>query len=250
MGCVSAGATRASVTARLLAILAAFDERHPSRTLTELAAAAGLPVSTAHRLVGELAAWDALAREPDGRYVVGRRLWTLTTLAPLARDLREAALPAMQDVYEVTRENVQIAVREGAFALYVDSLHGPASVPVLSRPGVPLPLHATGVGKVLLAWAPRDVRESVLEDLRPVTRHTVTERGRLSRELAAVRRRGYARTGEEMTLGTCSIAVPVVQEGRVVAALGLVTSTVRRDTVRFVPALKVASSSITHALTT
>jgi DNA-binding IclR family transcriptional regulator len=237
------------VTSRVLAILSAFDEHRPRLTLSELARAADLPVSTTHRLLGELQAWDAVERDPDGRYVVGRRLWKLGTLAPVARELREASLPAMQDLYEATHENVQIAVREGTNALYVERIHGTASVPILSRPGVPLPLHATGVGKVLLAYSPREIVEACVEDLRPITRYTITERGRMLRELAAVRRNGYARTVEEMGYGTCSLAVPVLgANDEVVAALALVTSTVRRDLGKFVPALRVAAASITRRM--
>jgi DNA-binding IclR family transcriptional regulator len=173
------------------------------------------------------------------------------TLAPVARELREASLPAMQDLYEATHENVQIAVREGTNALYVERIHGRSSVPVLSRPGVPLPLHATGVGKVLLAYAPREIVESCVENLQPVTRYTITERGRMLRELAMVRRHGYARTVEEMGYGTCSLAVPVLgADDEVVAALALVTSTVRRDLGKFVPALRVAAASITRRMAT
>lgn len=241
--------SRPSVTARVLALLDGFDADRPRLTLTELAAAAGMPLSTAHRLVGELQAWGALERDDEGRYVVGRRLWQLGTLAPVQRELREASLPAMQDVYEATHENVHLAVRQGRSALYVERIHGRASVPLVSRAGVPLPLHATGVGKVLLAWAPREVLDDCLADLQPVTRYTVTERGRLLRELAQVRRQGYARTVEEMSLGTCSVAVPVLDvHDSVVASLGLVTSTVRRDMARFVPALRVAAASITRRM--
>jgi DNA-binding IclR family transcriptional regulator len=240
---------RPSVTSRVLALLGAFDERRPRLTLSELAQAAGLPVSTAHRLLCELQAWDAVERDGDGRYVVGRRLWKVGTLAPVARQLREASVPAMQDLYEATHENVQIAVREGMTALYVDRIHGKSSVPILSRPGAPLPLHATGVGKVLLAWAPRDVVEACVEDLPAITRYTIITRGRMLRELSAVRRLGYARTVEEMGYGTCSLAVPVVDgTDQVVAALALVTRSVRRDLVKFVPALRVAAASITRRM--
>ena len=85
----------------------------------------------------------------------------------------------------------------------------------------------------------------LLADLAPVTRYTITERGRLSRELAGVRRHGYASTAEEMTMGTCSVAVPVAdREGRVVAALGLVARNLRRDLVQHVPVLRVAAAAI------
>ena len=179
----------------------------------------------------------------------GGGLWQLGTLAQVQRELREVALPAMQDLYEATHENVHLAVREGTTALYVERIHGRTSVPLVSRPGVPLPLHATGVGKVLLAWAPREVVESCLAHLAPVTRYTIIERGRMLRELANVRKNGYSRTVEEMTLGTCSVAVPVVDgDGLVIAALGSVTSTVRRDMARYVPALQVAAAAITRGL--
>ncbi len=182
--------------------------------------------------------------------MIGQRLWKVGTLAPVARELRQASLPGMQDLYEATHENVQLAVREGTDgALRRDASAGKQSVPVLSRPGVPLPLHATGVGKVLLAYAPREVVEACSRSLKPMTRYTITERGRMLRELASVRRLGYARTVEEMGYGTCSLAVPVLDgSGAVVAALGLVTRTVRKDLVKFVPALQVASASITRRM--
>lgn len=238
-----------TVTSRALALLGAFDERSPRLTLSELAVAAGLPMSTAHRLVGELHAWGAVERDADARYVIGRRLWKLGTLAPVARELREASLPAMQDLYEATHENIQLAVREGRQALYVERIHGPRSVPVLSRPGLPLPLHATGVGKVLLAWAPPEVVSACVDDLPRITRYTITDRGRMLRELSNVRRLGYARTVEEMGYGTCSLAVPVLDGGgSVVAALALVTRTVRPGLTKLVPALRVASASITRRM--
>jgi len=122
-------------------------------------------------------------------------------------------------------------------------------VGVVSAAGSRLPLHATGVGKVLLAYAPADVVEAVLADLRPVTPRTITDPGRLRRELEAVRQRRFARTVDEMTVGTTSVAVPVLgRTGAVVAALGAVLHTRRRDQERLVPALHVAASAITRLL--
>lgn len=240
---------RSSVTFRAMSILGGFDELHRRRTLSELARAAALPLSTAHRLLAELESLQMVERDADGLYVIGRRLWQLGTLAPVQRELRDVAVPAMQDLYEATHENVHLAIRQGTSALYIERIHGKHSVGVASRVGRPLPLHATGVGKVLLAYADDATREQALRELKTVTRYTMTERGRVLRELANVRRNGYAKSNEEMTLGTCAIAVPVYsQAGEVTAALGLVTSTVRRDLIRFVPALVVAAASITRAL--
>ncbi len=237
------------VTARALDLLGAFDTAHRRMTLTQLAARAGLPIATAHRLVAELVGWGALARRDDGAYEVGHRLWTLGLLAPVQGELREVAAPFLQDLYAATGDTVHLAVREGNRALYVERLSGKASVPVVSQVGGRLPLHTTGVGKVLLAHAPPDVLRQVLVSLTRETRHSVVQPGRVVRELGEVRRRGYARTVEEMTLGACSVAVPVRDvDGTVAAAVGVVVPSIRRDVVRLVPALQVAALGITRHL--
>jgi DNA-binding IclR family transcriptional regulator len=234
-----------SVATKLLAVLGAFDADHRTLTLSEIARRAGLPVPTAHRLVGELVAWGALRRRPDGAFVVGRRMWDLGLLAPVQSGLRQAASPFLHDIYAATLATVHLAVRDGLEVLYVDRLAGHASVPVVSEVGARLPLHATGVGKVLLAHAPEDVRTQVLADLTRHTAYTITQPGRLVTELRRVQRDGFAQTNEEMSLGACSVAVPIrTTGGRVVAALGLVVPSLKRDRARLVAALQVAAQGI------
>ena len=237
------------MTSRALALLDAFDEHHPRLSLTEVARRSGLARSTAHRLLAELEAWQGLVRRPDGRYEIGRRIWDLGLLAPVHRELREVAQPFLQDVFAATRENVHLAVREGPNALYVEHICGQRAVPLLSRAGSRLPLHATGVGKALLAHAPRTVQEQVLATLTPVTALTVTDPARLRAQLEEVRRRGYARTSEEMSLGTSSIAVAILgPDGEALAALGVVAAGGRRELGRLAPALQVAARAIAREL--
>ncbi len=238
-----------SVTSRALEVLGAFDTDHRRLTLSEVAARAGIPLTTTHRLVKELVTWGALARRDDGTYVVGSRLWDLGLLAPVHVELRQVASPFLQDVYAATRDTVHLAVRDGDQTLYVDRLSGQTSVPVVSTVGSRLPLHTTGVGKVLLAYAPEGVVRGVMANLTRPTRHSITQPGRLARELSEVRRRGYARTAEEMSLGTVSVAVPIRDlDDRVVAAVGIVAPSSRRDITRLVPALLVAANGIARHL--
>ena len=107
-------------------------------------------------------------------YVVGRRLWDLGLLAPVQTGLREVAAPFLQDLQAVTRATVHLAERDGDRVLYLDRLSGVASVPVVSRVGSRLPLHATGVGKVLLAHAPAEVQQRVLAEPDGSRAYTVT----------------------------------------------------------------------------
>ncbi|WP_213451996.1 IclR family transcriptional regulator [Rhizomonospora bruguierae] len=239
-----------SVTSRALAILAAFDIERPVLTLTDIARRTDLPLPTVHRLVGELAAWGALTRGPDGGYRIGVRLWEVALLSPLHTRLREIAVPFLHDLYETTRENIHLAVRNGTEALYIEKFTGHRAVPIISRVGGRLPLHATGVGKALLAFSGPAFVASYLHDPLPrCTPYTITEPGRLAGELALVRRRGWAQTREEMTLGSCSVAVPVLDpDGTVTASLGIVVHSLRANLERLVPALRGAARDVAGRL--
>ncbi|WP_327089976.1 IclR family transcriptional regulator [Nonomuraea sp. NBC_01738] len=236
-----------TVTSKALAILGAFTPEHPQLTLTEVARRTGLPLSTAHRLVGELLAWQALGRAPDGRLRIGLRLWELGQLAPAK--LLDLARPWLQELFSVTGENVHLAVRDGLEVLYVDKVYGRRAVPIVSRTGGRLPMHPTGVGKALLAHEPRWFVDAYLaRALERPTQHTLVEPGRLARELGVVRAQGFALTFEEMTLGSCSAAVPVLVEGRPIAAVGIVLASRRgRELPRLVGPLREAAEGIAAA---
>lgn len=239
----------ASVTSRSLSLLSAFDSRHRRMTLSQLAERSGLPLATAHRLVKELTEWGALSRIASGEYVIGRRLWDLGLLAPVQTGLRETASPYLHDLYGATLATVHLAVRDGYRALYLERLSGHASVPVVSTVGSRLPLHATAVGKVLLAHAPAQLQEDVLASLTRITPYTVSQPARLRRQLAAVLDDDVATTMEEMSLGACSVAVPIRAGAEVVAALGVVVPVLQsRDRGRLVSALKVAARGVGRSL--
>ena len=240
----------ASVASRLLNILGSFDERHRSLTLSELADRAGLPVATAHRLAAELVAGAALQRRADGRFEVGRLIWSAGLLAPMEGRLLQVAEPFLHDVYAATLATVHLAVRDGHEVLYLERMMGRASVPIVSTVGSRLPMHCTGVGKVLLAHAPRDIQEHVFANLTRITPYTVVQPAVLARQLNHVRRESVATTVEEMSLGACSLAVPIVQKpaDTVVAAIAVVVPSLKRDRQRLLGALQVAARGIGRLL--
>jgi DNA-binding IclR family transcriptional regulator len=121
-------------------------------------------------------------------------------------------------------------------------------VPVVSTVGSRLPLHATGVGKVLLAHAPADVQAEVLAHLHRITPYTITQPGTLRRQLSRVVRDGYATTVEEMSLGACSVAVPIRRGPDVAAALGIVVPTLTQHRPKLLSALQVAAYGIDRVL--
>jgi DNA-binding IclR family transcriptional regulator len=241
----------ATVTSRVLALLGAFDADHRELTLSDLARHSGVPIPTTHRLARELAGWGALHRTEAGTYVVGRRLWDIGLLAPVARELREVAVPFLHDLYGTTLETVHLAVREDTHVLYLETLSGTRSVPVVSTVGSRLPMHATGVGKVLLAHAPDDIRQRVLAGpLQRFLPRTITSPAMLARQLDRVRADGYATTDEEMTPGARSVGVPITTDDGVIGALGFVVGDLRRSRGGLVAALQVAAQGIARSLRT
>jgi DNA-binding IclR family transcriptional regulator len=196
-------------------LLAAFDVRHRTLSLAELSRRSRIPTSSALRLATRLVEWGALERDGAGRYCVGPRLREVAALAPSRQGLRQVALPFMTDLAEVTHRHVQLAVRDGTQAVLVERLPAePVDHPVGSR----LPLHTTGVGLVLLAFAPPEVREELI-----AAPDTGGATDGLRRTLAEVRRDRLAvhprEAAAESVLSVVSVAAPVFGPGEV--ALGV-----------------------------
>jgi DNA-binding IclR family transcriptional regulator len=234
----------------VLAVLGAFTRDRPALTLSDISRTVDVPLSTAHRLVGELCAWGALERDDDGRYRIGLRIWELGVLAPRGLGLREAALPFMEDLYEVTHENVQLAVRDDDEVVFVERFAARNAVAVLTRVGGRFALPPTGVGLVLLAHAPREVQERVLAGpLKRYTPHTITDPRRLRGVLAEVRRTGVAISDRQVTTDAVSVAAPVEVRGGVVAALSIVVRGSSPAAVRtLTPGVRAAARGISRTL--
>jgi DNA-binding IclR family transcriptional regulator len=239
-----------SVAARMFAVLGAFSAQAPLLTLSELSRRTGLPLTTTHRIVGELTAAGALERGADGRYRIGLWLWEVASLSPRTVGLRESALPFLEDLYEATRHHVQLAVLDGPEVLFLERISGRNAVHVFTRVGGRLPAHATGVGLVLLAHAGRELQEKVIAGrLKKFTEHTITDGALLRRVLAAVRRDGHAISDRQIELISMSVAAPVHgPDDTVVAALSVVVPYGEHDPMALVPAVRAAARGTSRAL--
>lgn len=244
---------RSGVTARVLDVLGAFTADVPVLGLSDIAKRTGLPLTTAHRIVGELTAGGALDRGDDGRYRIGLRLWEIAHLAPASHGLREAAMPFLEDLHEVTRHNVQLAVLDPddpGEVVYVERLSSRDAVSIVSRPGSRLPSHATGVGLVLLAHAdPADVETALARPLRRFTPHTVCDPDAVRALLAQARSGGFVISDRQIEAVSLSVAAPVRQGGGpVVAALSIVVPAAGTNPHTWVPAVRAAARGISRAL--
>lgn len=244
----SAASPGPSVASKVFAILNAFVPGESRLTLSEISRRTGLPLPTAHRLIGELVRHGGLEREDQRTYRIGVRLWELGSLAPIRGGLRELAMPYMEDLYEATHENIQLAVVADLDGMVIEKISGRSSVPIIARVGGRLPLYATGVGKVLLAYGPDVLVQKVIAQ--GLVRHasrTITEPGRLMEDLELTRRRGFSVTRDEMTDGSVSVGAPIFgPDQQVVAALSVVVAARIRDPGRLAPPVRTAARGLTR----
>jgi DNA-binding IclR family transcriptional regulator len=238
------------VISKAFSLLEAFRPANRELSLNQLARRTELPISTVYRTANELVENGALERVDGGGYRVGLRLWEIGSLSDRATSMLTVVVPFMQDLYQVTHETVQLAILDGQEALFIEKLYGMRSALVRSTRGGRLPLHCTGVGKVLLAHAPQELVDSVIErGLERYTRYTMTTAHELNRALAEIRRTGVAFQREEMDLGLVSVAAPLTDaEGTVVAALSVVVRSSRYQLRQLAPAVQTAAASASREM--
>jgi DNA-binding IclR family transcriptional regulator len=229
-----------AVLDRAFALLRAFSAERTELNLTELSRRSELPLSTTRRLAGQLVALGALERPAARRYTVGVRLWEIASLAPRGLGVRAAALPFMEDLYEVTHQHVLLAVREHDEAVLVERLSGHQAVDVLYRIGGRMPLVTTGVGLVLLAHAPQEIADAALV--------TASDPAALRRTLADIRRDEVTSFRPGPPWPVVSVAAPVRdRSGAVVAALSIVVPDGRGNPQALSTAVRAAARGISRS---
>jgi DNA-binding IclR family transcriptional regulator len=238
-----------SVTSKVIAILMTF-RTGDAYSLTEIARLTGLPVSTAHRLSMELVDWGMLQRTGEGRFQVGTQLHAIADRAASAvPNLHERARRTMEDLAAAaSRAVVRLGVVHGVEALCLEKEPGDRPVPVAFGADA-VPLHATALGRALLAFAPPGFVEVVIgRGLRRYTPFTTTQPEELRHALAVIRLTRMALVRREYDTELCTAAVPVFGPGgRVVAALELGLRDAA-DLCLFRPSLVVAGRALTREL--
>lgn len=233
---------------KLLDVLALHSE---PVALKDLAAATGLHASTTHRILNDLVVGRYVDRVDSGMYQLGMRLLELGSMVKRRLNVREVALDPMRELHRVTGQTVNLSLQQGDEIVYIERAWSERSgMQVVRAIGGHAPLHLTSTGKLFLSVVdPRQVRAyATRTGLAGTTRNSITDIERLERELALVRRHGYARDNEELELGVRCIAAGIHDDtGKLQAGLSLSAPTDRlRD--EWIPLLQRAALQISEAL--
>lgn len=188
----------------------------------ELGQLTGLPQGTVHRLLQTLQSRGYVRRAHSRKYTLGTGCLRLGDAAQ--RTLVRTARPYLAELVRLSGETANLAVLEGDDVVYVGQVSSPHTLRMFAEVGRHVRPHSTAVGKVLLAWLPRDRAVALLKrtGLPALTPATITVLDDFLAELDRVRERGWAADEEEQETGIRCVAVPVVGAGRrVVAALSV-----------------------------
>jgi len=198
----------------------------------QIAELSGLPPSTLHRFLVNLQSAGYLSSDERGNYRLGLRCVFLGQAAIGSLDVRLMGRPYLQELNRQTRETIHLTVRNGSAAVHVDKIDSPEQLRIHSRIGSSVPLHCTGVGKVLLAYLPAAEQAALLAglELKRFTVHTVGSQQQLQAELERVRKNGYACEFEEHEPHVRCIAAPIWDSGGAIHASLSVTGPAVRMT--------------------
>jgi len=208
-----------------LRLLALFREREKVR-LSDAREHLGVAHSTAHRLLAMLAYHGFVQQDRDSRvYLAGPALVEIGLAAVRHMDIRRHARPVLEERAGGYGETAHLSALEAGTVRYLDAVESSRALRVAARTGTALAANCTASGKAMLAALPAPELAALFPDgaaLPALTRHSITSRGRLEDELAAVRERGFALNREESEDGVASVAVAVLDGRRApVAALSV-----------------------------
>lgn len=236
-----------SVVDRVVRVISAFPEGVTVLPLSDLSERAGLPVSTAHRLVRQLAGHGLLELGSGGSVRLGLRLWELVNRNSPTLALREAAMPFMEDIQQVLNQNVNLAVLEGWEALFVERLSRRGSVANRAQVAGRMPVHVSSAGLALMANQPAAVQAEYLRQFHDPAGKVRPEDLRVLLQDTAGH--GFAQLAGVVDPDTWGIAVPVRDaRNRTMAALGVVVPLQEMRLQALVPALQTAARGIGRQL--
>jgi IclR family transcriptional regulator, KDG regulon repressor len=208
---------------KALQLLDAFRGAGPRLGVSAIARRAGVPKSTAFRLLGHLEQGGYVERDGSD-YCLGRHLFELGNSVPicLPHGLRDIAAPHLGQLFTRTQRVVHLAVLDGTDVVYLEKISGPDTVQVGTSVGGRMPAGCASLGKAILAFGGRDAIGHVLNaGLTRRTRYSIADPARFLRELSRVRHEGIAFDREEIQLGLVCAAAPILSEGRAVAAVSV-----------------------------
>lgn len=193
--------------------------------LTDIALQVGLPASTTHRLLNTLEQAGFVRRDPElGIWQVGLTAFSIGNAFLSSRDVVAQARPYMKKLMEDAGETVNLAVENKGEVVYIAQIECIEMMRMIVKLGGRAPVHASAVGKAMMAWMNEEQIEQALRHrgLQRLTPQTITTMSALKEDMKLIRQRGFSYDLEEHTVGLHCVSSPIFNEhGEPIAGLSL-----------------------------
>lgn len=233
------GATVLKSLHKAVRVLECFSLGEPRLPLTEIARRAGLPLSTAHRILATFREAGIVEQEADrDLYRLGLKLFELGSVVLANMELHREAVPFIEELVRETGETVHLGVFDGSQVVSIEKMDSPHGLASNVTIGKGAPAYCTGVGKALLAFQPEALVDRIChQGLTRYTSQTITDPARLRKGLAQIRTSGYAVDDMEHHHGVRCVAAPIRNHSGVVIASLSVSGPATRIPKERIPAL-------------
>ena len=187
-------------------------KKNKEMRLQEIADELDIYKSTIHRLISELCVYNYVERDNiTKKYRLGLKFLDIASYVISNLDIREAAREGIEEINNITKETVHLAILLDDKAIYIDKKESHHSIRMYSQIGKPAPLYCTGVGKAILAYQPPEILNNLLKTItfHKYTKSTIMSRKQLLTEIDEIKINGYALDNEEHEENIGCIAVPI-----------------------------------------
>jgi DNA-binding IclR family transcriptional regulator len=181
-------------------------------TLKEISEQCRINKSTALRILAHLETQGYVTRDQRSAYRAAGWMAQVHSRSSWEVNLREAASVPMRELWRITQETVNLGILDGIEIVYLNSLESPQQFRLVTTPGTRAVAYRTALGKAILAHLPAGQAETLIASFayQPFTPKTIASSEQLRKELALIRRVGYAVDDEESVVGVRCLAVPVL----------------------------------------
>ncbi|MEG0381229.1 MAG: IclR family transcriptional regulator [Kurthia sp.] len=197
---------------------------HAKLSFNEIIELSGIPKTSVYRMLQSLEEMGLLDKDQAGKYSLGILFLRFGHLVSERIDIRQVALPSMEQLHRELGEAINLIIRDGDEAIYIEKLQSIQPVRLYTTIGRRSPLYAGACPRAILSFLRAEEREDYLEriELVPYAKGTITSKEMLRQSISEARNKGYTKSFSELEDYTAAIAVPIFDHrGDVVAAISV-----------------------------
>jgi len=211
---------------RAVDILNCFSFEKPALSLKQISELSKLDKATTLRILRTLKERGFVEMDKNGKYGLGLQVYKLGSIFFYHLDIEVKAVPYLKRLANETDKTIHLGIMDKDRALILDKINpDEQSIRIMmSKRGRNVPLHCTGIGKVLLAFQPKGKKESLLKtiELRRHTENTITDKTKLMEELNRIREQGFGFDFEEHEKDIVCVAAPIKGiQGNTIASISI-----------------------------